>query len=165
MDPYTAPESIPSPSSEKKNTAAQQALRNPATILLILAILSLFALPLTIMGQLMKKTAENHTFLDSAIEQSEKQDAQKSDAFRKGEQFGEFVGKALSFTLWAISLPIFLVGFWRMRQGRSYGLSMTAAILACIPCFPSCCGIMLPFAIWSLAMMSRPEVKASFHQA
>ncbi|HMW59111.1 MAG TPA: hypothetical protein PKA91_05655, partial [Leptospiraceae bacterium] len=149
MDPYTAPESIPSPSSEKKNTAAQQALRNPATILLILAILSLFALPVTALGQLMKKTAENQTFLDSALEKTEKQDAKKSEAFRKGEQFGEFVGKVLAFTLWAISLPIQLIGFWRMRQGRSYGLSLAAAILACIPCFSSCCGIMLPFAIWS----------------
>lgn len=61
-----------------------------------------------------------------------------------------------------LSLPlgiIVTVGGWRMLQGRSYGLAVTASILALFPCQPlSILGMV--FGIWSLIVLNRPGVKA-----
>ena len=54
-----------------------------------------------------------------------------------------------------------LIGGWRMRQARSYGLSVIAAIIALLPCtFGWILG--LPIGIWALVVLMDPEVKAGF---
>ncbi len=59
---------------------------------------------------------------------------------------------------------IMLGGALKMRRLESYGLAMTASILAVIPCFSPCCGIPgIPLGIWALVVLSKPEVRAAFH--
>jgi hypothetical protein len=66
---------------------------------------------------------------------------------------------AMLFNL-AFSL-VLLIGGWRMRQARSYGLSVIAAVLAILPCtFGWVLG--LPIGIWALVVLMDPEVKAGF---
>lgn len=60
----------------------------------------------------------------------------------------------------AISAAIFF-GALKMKALQSYGLAMTATILAMIPCFSLCC-IGIPFGIWSLVILLKPEVKSAF---
>jgi hypothetical protein len=58
-----------------------------------------------------------------------------------------------------------LIGGIRMRALRSYGLAMTGAIIAAIPCLSpaSCpCGLGLIFGIWALVVLLSPDVKAAF---
>jgi hypothetical protein len=50
----------------------------------------------------------------------------------------------------------------KLRQLQSYGLCMTGSILAMIPCTSPCCLIGLPVGIWTLVVMSKPEVKSQF---
>ena len=50
----------------------------------------------------------------------------------------------------------------RCSKLRSRGLAMTAAILAMIPCFSPCCLLGLPFGIWALVVLSKPEVQSQF---
>ena len=52
-------------------------------------------------------------------------------------------------------------GGMKMRKLQSYGLSMTAAILAMLPC-SCCCIIGLPVGIWALVVLMKPEVKAAY---
>jgi hypothetical protein len=40
---------------------------------------------------------------------------------------------------------------------------MTASILALAPCISPCCLVGLPIGIWALVVLSKPEVKSSFH--
>lgn len=54
-----------------------------------------------------------------------------------------------------------LFGGLRMRDLRGYGLAVAASIVAIIPCWACCC-IGIPAGIWSLVVLMRPEVKASF---
>jgi predicted Zn finger-like uncharacterized protein len=54
---------------------------------------------------------------------------------------------------------IVIVGASRMKQLKSFGLAMTAAILA-MPC--GCCIAGIPIGIWCLIVINRPEVKDSF---
>jgi hypothetical protein len=62
----------------------------------------------------------------------------------------------------AISTLI-LFGALQMQKLASHGLAVTAAIVAMIPCFSPCCVLGLPFGIWALVVLSRPEVKSQFH--
>jgi hypothetical protein len=55
-----------------------------------------------------------------------------------------------------------LVGALRMQQLRNRGLAMTAAIVAMVPCFSPCCLLGLPFGIWALIVLSKPEVQSQF---
>jgi hypothetical protein len=57
---------------------------------------------------------------------------------------------------------IVLFGAIKMKQLENYGLAMTASIIAMLPC-SLCCLAGLPIGIWSLVILSKPEVKAAFH--
>ena len=58
---------------------------------------------------------------------------------------------------------VILLGAMKMKKLKSYGLAMTASILAMIPCLSPCCVIGLPIGIWALVVLSKPEVKGTFH--
>jgi len=60
----------------------------------------------------------------------------------------------------AASAVIFF-GALKMKDLQSYNLAMTATILAMIPCFSFCC-VGIPFGIWSLVVLLKPEVKTAF---
>lgn len=51
----------------------------------------------------------------------------------------------------------------KMKDLTQYGLAMAASILAMIPCISPCCLVGLPIGIWSLVILTKPEVKAAFH--
>jgi hypothetical protein len=57
---------------------------------------------------------------------------------------------------------LILFGAIKMKKLQSYGLAMTASIVAMLPC-SLCCVIGLPLGIWSLVVLSKPEVKSAFH--
>jgi hypothetical protein len=52
-------------------------------------------------------------------------------------------------------------GAVKMKKLTSFRLAMMASIVAMLPC-NSCCVLGLPFGIWSLVVLNRPEVKAAF---
>jgi hypothetical protein len=63
-----------------------------------------------------------------------------------------------------IGVSVFiLLGAIRMQQLTSHGFAMAAAIIAMIPCLSPCCLLGLPFGIWALVVLSKPEVKSQFH--
>ena len=55
-----------------------------------------------------------------------------------------------------------LFGAIKMLRLQSYGFAMAACIVAMLPC-QCCCVSGLPFGIWALVVMSKPEVKSQFH--
>lgn len=57
---------------------------------------------------------------------------------------------------------IMVFGATKMMKLQSFSLAMAAAIIAIIPCWGSCCCIGIPFGIWALVVLNKPEVKASF---
>jgi predicted Zn finger-like uncharacterized protein len=67
----------------------------------------------------------------------------------------------ISGVLGLIMGPLITFGAVKMKQCNSYGLAMTASILAMIP-FGNCCCLGLPFGIWALVVLNKPEVKNSF---
>ena len=55
-----------------------------------------------------------------------------------------------------------LFGAIKLMRLQSYGLAMAACIVAMLPC-QCCCLFGLPFGIWALVVLSKPEVKSAFH--
>jgi len=54
----------------------------------------------------------------------------------------------------------------KMMKLQSRGLVMTAAILAMIPCFSSCCCVAgIPIGIWTLIVLNKPDVRSAFGAA
>jgi hypothetical protein len=69
----------------------------------------------------------------------------------------------ISAVLGILSSILVLFGALKMKQLQLYGLAMAVSIVAMIPCISPCCLIGLPIGIWSLVILSKPEVKAAFH--
>ncbi|WP_241758641.1 hypothetical protein [Pyxidicoccus parkwayensis] len=69
---------------------------------------------------------------------------------------------------WVRSLPLLILsavtffGALQMKNLRNYGMSLAAAIIACIPCVGSCCCIGIPVGIWAIIVLRRPHVRAAF---
>lgn len=64
--------------------------------------------------------------------------------------------------LGAICGAVTLFGGIKMRNLESYGLCMTGAILALLPCTSPCCLVGLPIGIWAIVILARNEVKSQF---
>ncbi len=72
------------------------------------------------------------------------------------------LGVATNFVTLAVSGLIFW-GAWKMKQLENHGLAVLASIVAMLPCISPCCVLGLPFGIWALVVLFRPDVKSSFH--
>jgi hypothetical protein len=65
-------------------------------------------------------------------------------------------------SLFGLALSVLiLIGAARMQSLRSYEFAFAAAILAMLPC-QCCCLFGLPFGIWALVVLNKPEVKSQF---
>lgn len=82
--------------------------------------------------------------------------------------FGQFVdpeGTPVRL-IWGIMLlatsAIVLFGAIKMLKLESFGLAKTSAIIAVIPCIGPCIIFSIPFGIWALIVLGKPEVKNAF---
>ena len=57
---------------------------------------------------------------------------------------------------------VILMGAMKMRNLQSYNFALAATIIAMIPCVSPCCILGLPFGIWALVVLMKPDVKAAF---
>lgn len=83
----------------------------------------------------------------------------------EAERLGYYVGTGFGYGLGFFSLvlaPVIIYGAVKMLGGEKIGLAKTAAILAVVP-LSSCCFVLgIPFGIWALVVLRKPEVKAAF---
>jgi len=138
--------------------AALRQVKAPAVALMVTAILNMI---FGVWG--LVRTAffpPNLQALDSELQQLN--NPQLEEFFQKWMHmaYGPFgiVGSLLGLVL----SVLILIGAIKMRSLRSYEFSMTAAIVAMLPCVTSCCFIGLPFGIWALVVLAKPGVKSHF---
>ncbi len=74
------------------------------------------------------------------------------------------VGGIVGGIVGLIMALLVIAGAIKMKNLSSYGLAMTAAIVAVIPCVSPCCLLGLPFGIWALVVLNEENVKAAFYQ-
>jgi hypothetical protein len=133
--------------------AALQSVKAPAIALLITAVLnSILALWKLVELTLLHSNPE---FL-SGMPQFDNPEMQKMLHLLSGP-----VGVASAAFGLAMSVLV-LIGALRMHALRSYSLALVASILAMVPCVTPCCVIGLPFGIWALVVLNKPEVRSQF---
>jgi hypothetical protein len=146
MNPTGQPMGMPAPSAP--SGSAQDALNVPSILLMILA-------GLMILNALWGLISGGGRITPEQMGQIP---AQYRDMV--GQIQG--VGRPLSVLMLVLN-GIVLYGALQMRQLKSFGLAMAAAIIAMIPCATSCCCILgLPVGIWALVTLNKPEVKSAF---
>jgi predicted Zn finger-like uncharacterized protein len=85
----------------------------------------------------------------------------KGNAAGRSDLMANLVSGALSGILDICFGGVILAGAIQMKRVASYGFAMTACILAMLPCW-NCCLLGLPFGIWGLVVLNKPEVKDAF---
>ena len=60
-----------------------------------------------------------------------------------------------------VAALIFVAGL-HMRTLRSYSFCVVGAILACVPCSGPCYLLGIPFGLWALIVLNRPDVRDAF---
>ncbi len=83
-------------------------------------------------------------------------------ALESAKMFNGPLGLATNVVAFIAGVAI-IFGSVKMMKLQSRGLAMTAAIISMIPCLTGCCCIIgLPFGIWAMVVLNKPEVKSSF---
>ena len=57
---------------------------------------------------------------------------------------------------------VILNGVAKMRALQNYPFAFATGILAMLPCVSPCCLLGLPFGIWALVVLGKPEIKSQF---
>lgn len=79
-----------------------------------------------------------------------------------GAALGMGIGAAM-YVIWALASLACFIGAFRMRSLKSYGLSLTSAVIAIVPCTTYvCCTLFFPFGVWAMIVLMKPEVKSQF---
>jgi hypothetical protein len=142
---------IPSP--------AASAVKGPAIALLVVAILGILFALAALVNSL---RTDPGAVVAQAQKQNPQMNAEQAEWLSKVGEYGTKGGAAYDGVLLLASVLV-LFGAIQMLKLRSYGLAMTGSILSLIPCISPCCILGIPFGIWSLIVLLRPEVKQAFH--
>jgi predicted Zn finger-like uncharacterized protein len=144
---------------------ALAAVRPPAICLLVAAVLGLLADAYGAVDAIVVTPQA----LEAAIDQQIKQQ-RDPEAKQMMRAWGDFVGGLLvgpralvMHAVFALMNLVILLGSIMMLAGRARWLGILASILALVNLDCCCCLLGIPFGIWSLVALSRPDVKATFH--
>jgi hypothetical protein len=142
---------VPVADSGATRDAALQAVKGPAIALLITAILGLAWGALSLFGNAM--SLAGHSFGMRQIGDPQMQ--------RWANSFGGGLG--IIFNIVGIAIyAIILKAALDMMKLVNHKLAFTASILAMIPTLCPCCFLGIPFGIWALVVLNKPEVKSQF---
>lgn len=72
------------------------------------------------------------------------------------------VGELLAYVLFPLLPVVTIAGAISMINRQSFRSAWIGACVALIPACGPCYGFLIPFAIWAIVLLWRPEVKASF---
>ena len=133
-NPYAPPAPQPGSSSESP-------LLFPAIALLILSSLFVLIILASVPGQIVRMRAIDTSTPEGA---------------------GELVGSIVSLAIWPLMNLAIAVGAVSMIRLRNYRSAYTAAILSVIPICSPCLLLGIPFGIWAIVVLNRPEVKQRF---
>jgi hypothetical protein len=130
-----------SPAIDQAAAGAGNPLMIPASILLVLASIMLALILLSVPGQILRMRD-----IDTTTHEGQ----------------GELIGSILTLVVWIIITAAILWGSIAMLRLRSYRDSFVAAVLSVIPVCSPCFVLGIPFGIWAIIVLIRPEVRARF---
>jgi hypothetical protein len=141
----------PSMQSAGGREAALQALKGPAIALTVTAILGLILVGLGLVINCLSLAGVQLTHNQALDSQTE----------RLINSFGGGIGIVMDIVGGIVAI-IILRGAGKMRRLENHSFAVTASVLAMVPCISPCCLFGLPFGIWALMVLNKPEVKSQF---
>lgn len=140
----------------RDDEAVRGAVAAPAICLIITGCLGLLCSSWWLMGvvngEVKAAFQQQQAHPDARVREFQKRMAEAAEG-------GGFVAVLAVFM--AVNLSIILGAVAILRR-RFYALAVTSSILAMVNVFGCCCVLGLPFGIWSLMVLTRPDVKAAF---
>jgi len=131
---------------------ALRAVKSPAIALKVTAILGLICVALGLVFNVAALTGHQ------LLPQQQMSDPQMQKLLNSfGGGFGlvqNIIGIVIGIIVW--------MGAAKMQRLEGFQFAITAAIVAMIPCISPCCLLGLPFGIWALVVLNKPEVKSHF---
>jgi len=137
--------------ADGRREAALQAVKGPAIALIVTASLGVAYYGLSGLFTLSTGGAMFHHEMPPNI-------PPQMRAFIEG-MHGPLAG-AINLVIAALN-GFVLFGAIKLLRLRNYGVAMAASIVAMLPC-QCCCLFGLPFGIWALVTLIKPEVKSQF---
>jgi GYF domain 2 len=134
--------------------AALAAIKGPAIALLVTAILGLLAAAFSMIMSLAGMAAGHNQMPEVS-----------DPELRKMLQLIQGTAGPMQILQHILGLAVgvaILMGSLRMMKLQNYQFSFVATILAMVPCISPCCLLGLPFGIWALVILNRPDVKSHF---
>ena len=131
--------------------AALQAVKGPAIGLMVTAILGLIAAAFGLVVNILALSG-------ATLWRQQMGDPQMQKIF---SLFGGGMGIIQNIIGGIVGIVV-LMGASKMQRLQNYQFVFTASILAMVPCISPCCMLGLPFGIWALVILNKPEVKAAF---
>jgi hypothetical protein len=145
-------------------------LAGPAIALIVTAIISILGW-IGYLGYNIVTLPAQRELQEQLMKQQQQQFQQKGLNAKQMEQVQQFqqmgmnigIGLVIGLTIIGIlGALLILIGGLKMKNAQSYGLALTASIVAVIPCVSPCCLLGIPFGIWALVVLNNPDVKAAF---
>ena len=151
---------LPAEGPEAARAAALQRIELPALALIGVGVL----------GILLHLAGLAGALLNLALQRGERDELLRDLVGRMPElapafEAGFAVGTVLSVLFYLVGIAlsvVIVVGGLRLRRLRSRGLGLAAAVLAMVPCLGPCCVLGVPIGVWSLVVLSDPEVRRQF---
>lgn len=84
---------------------------------------------------------------------------------QKADLIAQMVQSGIQVGVHSVVSILIIVGARKMSRLESHAWAMTSAILALLPCVNPCCLLGLPFGIWALTVISKPEVRQQFDRS
>ena len=138
-------------------------LKGPAIALIVTSVIGIL---LNLASPLMGAAASEaimewfQTMLESDPNFNQEQFDRTMEEMEAATSFGLMDAMFMVFGLAMSGLVLF--GSLQMMKAKSWALALIASILAMIPCVSPCCVLGLPFGIWALVVLVKPEVKEAF---
>lgn len=136
-NPYQSP-AAPAP---QLATGAGNPLLIPAVTLLVLASIMLALILVSMPGQVLRMRE-----IDTTTHEGQ----------------GELAGSIGALVVWIATTAAILWGSIAMLRLRSYRDAFVAAVLSVIPFCSPCFVLGIPFGIWAIIVLMRPEVRVRF---
>jgi len=149
--------------------AARSALGAPATFVILnglfgLVITALLSVPMVFQPEMLFDFARNMLANQPQGQQRKEQEDKLDEAEKELQQnrVQTQLQNAFQLGIFGVANLMAVVGGLAMRSLGNYGLGMTGAVVSLIPGITGCCCTGMPFGIWALMVLVRPDVKDGF---
>jgi len=150
------------PPAQPATSGSKEAVNVPAILIMVMAGIGVLTTLIGLIARNPEQVQESMSQLDKVINDPNMAGMRSFfQALKSMSEFSVKYGVVLNLVSLVID-GVMLYGAFQMRQLKSWGLALAAAILVMLPLGGCCCALGLPVGIWAVVVLMRADVKADF---